>query len=86
MLEGIGSPMNWLFGTATSKQFSKLNNRFNELSRRTGDIVHILQDHASLINETLWETRTITHKLLNLSAEIANLHLKNVQFAKKHSR
>ena len=74
--------MNWLFGTASSKQFTDLDIQFRKLAKRTGDITHIVQQHASLINETLWETKTITYKLLNFSTEIKNLKLQNAQFGR----
>ena len=51
---GVGTAMNWLFGTVTSKQFTDLDMQFIKLTKRTGDVTHIIQQHASLINETLW--------------------------------
>ena len=74
--------MNWLFGTAKSKQFTDLDIQFRKLTKRTGDVTHIIQQRASLINKTLWKTKTITYKLLNFSTEIKNLQSKSAQFGR----
>ena len=37
VLDGVGTAMNWLFGTAKSKQFTDLDIQFRKLSKRTCD-------------------------------------------------
>ena len=66
----VGEAMNWLFGVTTVKQFTTLNAKFGKLTEHTGTVTHLLQQRASLINESQWETRTTETKLLNISASI----------------
>jgi hypothetical protein len=80
VFDGVGQAMNWLFGVTTVKQFTTLNAKFEKLTEHTGTVTHLLQQHASLINESLWETRTTATKLLNISATIDHLQQRQREF------
>ncbi|KAK4007349.1 hypothetical protein OUZ56_012509 [Daphnia magna] len=57
LVDGGGRLINWLFGVSTQEDLEHVNGRINKLSTETTSIVHALEVHASLINETLWETK-----------------------------
>ncbi len=55
MIDGRGKILNWLFGVSTTEELDKVNNQVAKLSTETTAIVHALETHTTLINETLWE-------------------------------
>ncbi|KAI9555960.1 hypothetical protein GHT06_018513 [Daphnia sinensis] len=57
LIDGGGKVLNWLFGVSTEEDLEHVNNHVEKLSTETTSIAHALEVHASLINETLWETK-----------------------------
>ena len=55
MVDGGGQILNWLFGISTSEELERVNSQVAALSSETTTIVHAMETHTTLINETLWE-------------------------------
>ncbi|KAI9565087.1 hypothetical protein GHT06_008841 [Daphnia sinensis] len=55
VMDGGGTVLNRLFGVATTDDLVKVNKNIEQLSTESTAIVHALEVHTSLINETVWE-------------------------------
>ncbi|KAI9552541.1 hypothetical protein GHT06_020390 [Daphnia sinensis] len=55
VMDGGGTVLNWLFGVATTDDLVKVNKNIEQLSTESTAIVHALEVHTWLINETVWE-------------------------------
>ncbi len=53
MIDGGGKILNWLFGVSTTEELDKVNNQVAKLSTETTAMVHALETHTTLINETI---------------------------------
>ena len=62
VFDGGGEAMNRLFRITTVQQLKTLDAKFRKRTEHTGEVAHLLQQHASLINESLWEIRTTAPK------------------------
>jgi cell division septum initiation protein DivIVA len=79
MVDGGGRIPNWLFGVSTTEELDKVNNQVEKLSTETTAIVHAIETHTTLINETRWElqankktTDALQRSCLTLDKELAN--------------
>ncbi|KAK4037903.1 hypothetical protein OUZ56_029928 [Daphnia magna] len=66
LIDGGGKVLNWLFGVSTEEDLEHVNNHVEKLSTETTSIAHALEVHASLINETLWETKATSNAVEEL--------------------
>lgn len=73
LVDGGGRLLNWLFGVSTQEDLEHVNGRINKLSTETTSIVHALEVHASLINETLWETKASGDAVAELQIAFAKI-------------
>ncbi len=71
--------MNWLFGVSTTDELEPVSKRVDRLSTVCSAIVHELDTHTSLINETVWElrasveaTEALRRSCVTLDKEIAS--------------
>ena len=58
LVDGGGTILKWLFGVSTQKDLEELNNQIPLLSRNQREVIHIIDKQATVLNESLWETRT----------------------------
>ena len=79
MVDGGGRILNWLFGVSTTEELDKVNNQVEKLSTETTAIVHAIETHTTLINETIWElqasketTDALQRSCLTLDKDLAN--------------
>ncbi|KAK4045697.1 hypothetical protein OUZ56_033559 [Daphnia magna] len=54
-MDGGGTELNWLYGVTTTDVLVKVNKNIEQLSTESTAIVHALEVHTSLINESVWE-------------------------------
>lgn len=73
IVDGGGKVLSWLFGIATNEELEKVNHRVNQLSTESTMIAHALEDHTSLINETMWEIHANAESLFKLSTTLSTL-------------
>ena len=57
IIDGGGKLLEWLFGTATDERLNKINDKVGRLSTHQKEITHLLAEQATVLNETLWESR-----------------------------
>jgi hypothetical protein len=93
IFNGIGSGMKWLFGVATTEQFTKCDGKLKKQTKESAKMTHLIRHQATLINESLWETRETVKQLMNISAAIetltrqrASLENKVTEFAEEFNR
>ena len=60
VIDGGGTALKWLFGVTTQTDFEGINEKVTGLTNRQQEIVHLLQQQAMVVNESLWEVRTTT--------------------------
>ncbi|KAI9552642.1 hypothetical protein GHT06_020513 [Daphnia sinensis] len=79
LADGGGKILNWLFGVSTTEELDKVNNQITKLSTETTAIVHALETHTTLINESIWElhankdtTDALQRSCLTLDKELNN--------------
>jgi hypothetical protein len=65
VIDGGGSTLKWLFGVA--------NKKINGLTRRENEIVHLMDQQATGVNESLWKIRTNTKLIQELEGQTAEL-------------
>ncbi|KZS03675.1 Uncharacterized protein APZ42_033546, partial [Daphnia magna] len=53
-----GTTLKWLFGVSTQADLQDLNSRIEALTNSDKTVIHLLDQHASIINETLQITRS----------------------------
>ncbi|KAK4024151.1 hypothetical protein OUZ56_009539 [Daphnia magna] len=73
LVDGGGRLLNLLFGVSTQEDLEHVNGRINKPSMETTSIVHALEVHASLINETLWETKASGDAVAELQTAFAKI-------------
>ncbi|KAK4012320.1 hypothetical protein OUZ56_021420 [Daphnia magna] len=73
LVNGGGRLLNWLFGVSTQEDLEQVNGQINKLSTETTSIAHALEVHASLINETLWETKASGDAVAELQTAFAKI-------------
>ncbi|KZS08016.1 Uncharacterized protein APZ42_028148 [Daphnia magna] len=73
LVDGGGRFLNWLFEVSTQEDLEHVNGPINKLSTETTSIVHALEVHASLINETQWETKASGDALAELQTAFARI-------------
>ncbi len=57
LIDGGGKILNWLFGVSTNEELDRVNRRVDSLSTEASAMVHALEEHTSLINESIWEIK-----------------------------
>ena len=67
LVDAGGVALNWLFGIAKQKDLDILDRKMARLGTVTEQVVHLVKEHASLVNETLWETHLTAEILANLT-------------------
>ncbi|KAK4006744.1 hypothetical protein OUZ56_011902 [Daphnia magna] len=79
LVDGGGKILNCLFGVSTTEDLDKVNNQVAKLSTETTAIVHALETHTTLINESMWElqarkeaTDALQRSCLTLDKELNN--------------
>jgi hypothetical protein len=82
--------LNWLFGVSTTDELESVNKRVDRLSTESSAIVHELDTHTSLINETVWElrasveaTEALRRSCVTLDKEIASVERASSNFARE---
>ncbi|KZR97055.1 Uncharacterized protein APZ42_008281, partial [Daphnia magna] len=68
-----GKVLNWLFGVSTQEDLEHVHGRLDRLSMETTSIVHALEVHANLSNETLWETKAVADTVAELQTAFAQI-------------
>lgn len=66
LIDGSGKAFNWLFWVSKQEDLEHVHDHLDKLSTETNSIVHALDVHASLINETLWGTETVADAVCEL--------------------
>ena len=73
LIDGGGKVLNWLFGVSTTDELEKINKKVESMSTEMSSVVHSLSDHASLVNETLWEVKNTAETLQQLDRTCTRL-------------
>ncbi|KAK4037915.1 hypothetical protein OUZ56_029939 [Daphnia magna] len=73
LVDGGGRVLNWLFEVSTQEDLEHVNGWINKLSTEITSIVHALEVYASLINETLWETKASGEAVAELQTAFARI-------------
>jgi methyl-accepting chemotaxis protein len=73
LVDGGGKILSWLFGVSTQEELEHVNDHVEKLSTETTSIVHAMEVHASLINETLWETKAVADAVVKLQTAFAQV-------------
>ncbi|KZS03385.1 Uncharacterized protein APZ42_033841 [Daphnia magna] len=63
LVDGGCKVFNWLFGVSTQEDLEHVHGHLDKLSTENTSIVHVLEVHASLSNETLLETKAVADAL-----------------------
>lgn len=83
LVDGGGKILYWLFGGSTQEDLEHVNNRVEKLSTETTSIVHALEVHASLINETLWQTQAVADAVIELQTAFTKVENGAMKIDKK---
>ncbi|KAK4017794.1 hypothetical protein OUZ56_033600 [Daphnia magna] len=73
LVDGGGKVLSWLFGVSTQEDLQHVHGRLDKLSTEATSIVHALEVHASLINETLWESKAVADAVGELQTAFAQI-------------
>ena len=65
LFDAAGSGLKWLFGTATQSDLEELSKRVEQAEDKQSEVITLIKQQASAINESLWETRETT-KIIRL--------------------
>ena len=68
-----GGGLKWLFGVSTNSNLESVNTEVNRLKQSKERIIHLVQNQATLINESLVESRANTKLLGNLYRRVEAL-------------
>jgi hypothetical protein len=60
LLNAGGMALKWLFGVSTQTDLEKLNEKLYEVSTSQSEVVALIKQQASSLNESLRETKKIT--------------------------
>lgn len=52
LVDGAGEVMKFLFGTLTTRDFTKINDRINNVSMATNEMTHIVKDQLTIISKS----------------------------------
>ncbi|KZS19609.1 Uncharacterized protein APZ42_013879 [Daphnia magna] len=74
VLDAGGSMLKWLFGVTTQADLLDLHNKIETMGKQNREIVHVLDKHASIVNETLQLTRENLVLLQELQQQSAILN------------
>ncbi|KAI9557206.1 hypothetical protein GHT06_017023 [Daphnia sinensis] len=82
VMDGGGTVMNRLFWVATTDHLVKLNKNIEQLSMESAAIVHALEVHTSIINETVWEIEASAQIISKLQGSCGTLdrEMKKAEF------
>ena len=69
-----GTALKWLFGISTNAEFLNLNSRIESMETHDRTVVHLLERHASIVNETLQISRGNLVLLQELQNQSIALH------------
>lgn len=75
IIDGGGKVLKWLFGVATSNDLETINAEMNSLSQSNRKIVHIIEKQATLVNESLTESRMNAEMIASLNKKMELLGL-----------
>ncbi|KZS19205.1 Uncharacterized protein APZ42_014434 [Daphnia magna] len=62
LFDGGGQLLNWLFGTATTKDLESVHSRLKSFYKKGLEVVHLSQEQASLLNVTISTWRSMSPK------------------------
>ena len=72
-LDVVGSTMQWLFGIATTEDITELNHKLTASNTKTDQVLHLVTEQATLVNESLWETKRTAETLQHVVKELDQL-------------
>ncbi|KAK4024598.1 hypothetical protein OUZ56_010021 [Daphnia magna] len=58
LIDGGGSALKWLFGVSTQQDLEELNSQVQQVKLNQKEMIHIMDKQATVLNESLWESRT----------------------------
>ena len=73
LFDGVGTGIQWLFGTATTADIERISSRLDGVAGSQDGIIHLMQHQTSVVNETLWEVREIESLVGNLTMKYDKL-------------
>jgi len=73
LIDGGGIALKWLFGLSTEKDLEAISGQVDGLTSRQEKIVHLLDQQATVVNETLWEIKTTTKLMAKLKLQYIRL-------------
>jgi transposase InsO family protein len=85
IMEGGGKLLEWLFGTATDESLEAINLQVSKLEKQEKEITHLFAEQATVLNETLWETRTELNVIEKLTFQATSLNMSTLELRRKYN-
>ena len=73
LLPFIGDALHYLFGTTSSKEVNKIENRLNDVELKQKEIVHVLEENLSIIDVSRAEIAENRHSLTQMAKELVQI-------------
>ena len=59
--------LSWLFGVPTKKEMEKISRRLDQVVHDDKEVVHAIQEHATLVQDTTWRVQENAQHILDLT-------------------
>ncbi|KZS02192.1 Uncharacterized protein APZ42_000865 [Daphnia magna] len=82
LFDGSGQLLNWLFGTATTKDLESVHSRLESFDKKGLEVVHLLQDQATLLNMTMGQLAEHESEISALMAAAGQMRREQAQLRK----
>ncbi|KZR96212.1 Uncharacterized protein APZ42_009582, partial [Daphnia magna] len=73
LIDGGGSALKWLFGVSTQQDLEELNSQVEQVKLNQKEMIHIMDKQATVLNESLWESRDNSQLIRELRGQFASL-------------
>ena len=84
-LNFVGDLMSDLFGTTTHKQLNKVKSNFEKLKFNQDQVIHVVQDSLTLLNQTHEEVRVNRDAIMGITTTLNNIK-NEILFVKNYVR
>ncbi|KZR96371.1 Uncharacterized protein APZ42_009324, partial [Daphnia magna] len=82
LFDGGGQLLNWLFGTATTKDLESVHSRLESFDKKGLEVVHLLQEQATLLNVTMGHLAEHEAEISALMAVAGHMRREQAQLRK----
>ena len=70
-----GKALKWLFGTPSNEDLETINTKLAALAGSNEAIVNVLEEQATIVNETIWTTKLNTDAVHRIAVELDSLRV-----------